>query len=123
MSTHDPASRAAEIAAQHVRDVDRVLHEDRLVQPVVAPHRLRLLVGDAAAAGCEVGDVGIDEVTRRQPDDDEGEDRDEQAGDQRQAEPAQQVHQHARALPVAPLAATSRFPLARPAFMRLVRNH
>ena len=43
----------------HMRD------EDRLVEAVGLAQRIRLRLGDGRAHGGTLGDVGIDEITRR----------------------------------------------------------
>ena len=90
-----PHHRDTEIALHDAGDPQGVLHVNRTVETVFVPHRLCLLGGDGAAGGGEVGDVRIDEITRRQTDDDESQNGDRHAGQQRQREAASNVHQHA----------------------------
>jgi hypothetical protein len=62
--------RLAEIAVQHARDVDAVLHEHRLVEPVLLQERLVAHRIDAALAGHR-----LDRIARHQADEEKGEQR------------------------------------------------
>ena len=85
--------RLAQVAVQQAADVDAVLHQHRLVQPVLVHQRCVACRVDAALAGqC------LDRVARHQPDQEEREQRHADEGRDDEAEAGQDESEHGQAL-------------------------
>src|SRR6185369_2029935 len=86
--------RHAEVAPDDQLHPLQILDVDGLAEAVLDPEIGRLLVGDHAAHGGHLGDVGGDVVTGRQLDDGEGEDGDRPHGEDREESATADVREH-----------------------------